>query len=295
MTGVFAMEIWSFTFLVLALGSASKFVDGMAAEGEKFEDKQRLTRESSETSEKPVIEKIPFLDDLSDRIDAINDRFAIIESKLDLKCASKCELEKRVAALEKNPPEPEPTDPLVDPITELKWSSILGGCVTPKEANGWTLLQQRDLKVENIFLTKKWNDYKNGFRWSGKAYWVGLQEMHEKTSKGIWEVALAVHCEGKIICTVYQDFQVESENAYFKLLLGAKVRETGGRDIFYLESIKNMPFSTIDRDNDKSQFNCAKSYGGWWHKNCYSGINPNGDSGTPKGCSRVYMAMKPLK
>ena len=46
-----------------------------------------------------MIEEIPHLDDLSDLTDEINDRFAIVE--------------KRLAALEKQPPEPTAIDPII--------------------------------------------------------------------------------------------------------------------------------------------------------------------------------------
>jgi len=67
--------------------------------------KKRWTREENEKkkiSKKSVIEEIPHLDDLSDLTDEINDRFATVE--------------KRLAALEKQPPEPI-TPTLIDPTT----------------------------------------------------------------------------------------------------------------------------------------------------------------------------------
>merc|ERR1711970_1366490 len=134
------------------------------------------------------------------------------------------ELEKRLAWLEKKILEAiTPTKSPVDPITGLKWSSILGGCVKPEDANGWILLQQRDVTAKNAFALKYWNDYKNGFRESGNAYWLGLQEMHEKTLTGKWQVVLAYHCEGQIKCLVQDDFKVDSENANFMLHLGPGV------------------------------------------------------------------------
>jgi len=285
MGDVFAMEIWSLTFLVFASGSASKFVDGMATVGEKFEANHTITRESSEISKKSMIERIPYLEDLK-HTNAINDRFAMVE--------------KRLAAMEKNckcEQKPIPTDPLVDPITGLKWSEILDGCVAPKDANGWTLLQQRDVRAKNVFGTKRWNDYKNGFQESGNAYWLGLQEMHEKTSRGKWNVALVYHCEGKIKCVVNEDFRVDSEITNFKLHLGPEIKHKGFdyKDRTFSYS-NNMAFSTIDRDNDKSG-HCAKQFnGGWWHKSCYQ-LCPNCDNLNIhcSARSRIYMAMKNVK
>jgi len=79
--------------------------------------KKRWTREENEKkkiSKKSVIEEIPHLDDLSDLTDEINDRFATVE--------------KRLAALEKQPPEPI-TPTLIDPITskpDLGKTFVLG-------------------------------------------------------------------------------------------------------------------------------------------------------------------------
>jgi len=241
-----------------------------------------------------------------------------VQSELDLKCTSKCELEKRLAALEKKILEPinptipvtttkpiAPTNLSVDPITGLKWSSILGGCVEPEDANGWILLQKRNITAKNAFAKKKWNDYKNGFQESGNAYWLGLQEMHEKTLTGRWKVVLAYRCEGQIKCLAHEDFKVDSENANFMLHLGPEVdrKEIPAQDTFSFNN--NMPFSTIDRDNDDClscwdiSFNdCARHFeGGWWHKNCYY-LCPNckpttneASVGLFKDCD-TYMTMK---
>merc|ERR1711970_559643 len=197
-----------------------------------------------------------------------------VQSELDLKCTSKCELEERLAALEKkilepiNPTKPvTPTKPIaptnlsIDPITGLKWSSILGGCVKPKDANGWILLQQRNVTAKNVFAKKKWNDYKNGFQESGDAYWLGLEEMHEKTLTGRWKVVLAYRCEGQIKCLAHEAFKVDSENANFMLHLGPEVnrKDIPASETFSYSS--NNPFSTIDRENDKrSDENCASKF-----------------------------------
>merc|ERR1711970_334280 len=228
------------------------------------------------------------------------------------------ELEKRLAALEKKILEPiNPTIPVaptipvtptkaitptkspVDPITGLKWSSILGGCVKPEDANGWILLQQRDVTAKNAFALKYWNDYKNGFQESGNAYWLGLQEMHEKTLTGRWKVVLAFRCEGQIKCLAHEDFKVDSENANFMLHLGPEVnrKDIPASETFSYSS--NNPFSTIDRENDKrSDENCAREWeGGWWHEDCYylclNCKDPIGKSSEDliKGCD-TYMTMK---
>merc|ERR1711970_1488055 len=184
------------------------------------------------------------------------------------------ELEKRLAALEKKILEPIcptvpdtptkatiPTNSSVDPITGLKWSAILGGCVKPKDENGWILLQQRDATAENVFATSNWNEYKNGFQGNGvqagKAYWLGLQEMHEKTLTGKWEVAIVYHCEGEEIkCAVNEDFKVDSENMNFKLNVGLEVQHKGLESEKTFSYSNNMPFSTILNNFD----GCARGH-----------------------------------
>jgi len=294
--GDFAVRMKLLVFLVLALGSASKFVDGMASVREKFEANQIITREMNEICKNSTIEKIPYIDDLSDRIDAINDRFAVDES-------AKCELEKRLAAMDKRILELEqkpitPTDQDVDPITGLKWSSILGGCIAPKDANGWILLMQRDYRAKNSFTAKKWNDYKNGFQEAGNAYWLGLQKMHEKTSKGKWEFAFVYQggCKGQNPCVVYNDFKVDSENTNFKLYFGPKVKSQP-KTFLGLDYNNKMPFTTVDRENDAwSTDNCAKYFGGgWWHGSGCFQVCPTCTYSQPGSCNRSYIAMKNLK
>jgi len=237
-----------------------------------------------------------------------------VQSELDLNCTSKCELEKRLAALEKkilepiNPSKPiAPTNSSIDPITRLKWSSILGGCVEPEDENGWILLQQRDTSEKYSF-DRTWYDYKNGFQESEKAYWLGLQAMHEKTSTGKWKVAIVYHCDTldqKIQCVVNEDFKVDSESTNFKLNVGREVQHKGIDPDFTFSHHNNQPFTTRDRYNDKfddSEKSCAERafFSGWWFNNCYQ-ICANcygfGTNTLDYRCNpgHTFMAMKNVK
>merc|ERR1712168_1361771 len=152
---------------------------------------------------------------------------------------------------------------------------------------------QRDYRAKNVFARKRWNDYKNGFEEAGNAYWLGLQKMHEKTSKGEWEFALVYQgCNhGQNPCAVFKDFKVDSEKANFKLYLGQEVKN---KFITYLKYHNNMPFTTIDRDNDKWYRNCAADRGGgWWMiSGCTNYVCPTCGIPQPIECTHSYIVMK---
>jgi len=196
----------------------------------------------------------------------------------------------------------------------LTWSNILGDCIESSDQDGWIFLQRRDVQTtsndDNIFARMKWIDYKAGFEESGNAFWLGLQEMHEKTSSGRWKVALVFDCWrllGYSKCAVFNDFKVDGENEKFKLHVGAEVSRYGFRSGQTLDWNNNMAFTTSDSDNDDfHNGNCAEfRLGGWWMgrrgagtgcawycPNCKYGCNFAKDSDCKNSCTGTYMAMK---
>ena len=56
----------------------------------------------------------------------------------------------------------------------------------------------------------------------------------------------------------------------YRLLLGQHVAGTTNEDSTSgLANHNNQDFTTVDRDNDGTPFNCAETnQGGWWYSNC---------------------------
>nr|XP_023026865.1 techylectin-5B-like [Leptinotarsa decemlineata] len=72
----------------------------------------------------------------------------------------------------------------------------------------------------------------------------------------------------------YSHFKIYSEADYYKLEIDGYEGNAGDslNDPWY--GSNNSPFSTYNRDNDRSSLNCASMLkGGWWWKSCGRGLN----------------------
>jgi ficolin len=150
-----------------------------------------------------------------------------------------------------------------------------------------------------------WDQYKDGFGYPG-AYWLGLEEIHQLTKLGNWEVLLmGKHTSGtysgKWGKLVYDNFKIGDEASGYKLTFGARLKkENSGEDSYHLfEYHQNMKFSTKDKDNDShSSYNCAANSGqgggGWWYNHCrIVALNNHDGRWFPDGASsQTLMAMR---
>jgi len=146
-------------------------------------------------------------------------------------------------------------------------------------SDDWILFQQRKLDNDtDLFQEMGWAQYKRGFGHpNGKAYWMGLERMHQMTSTGKWQLILVVHVQGHdktYSFVVYDDFKIKSELKGYQLKIGSLIDRIS---FFASLDSKNLlvynnraPFSTKDRDNDFYSEDCANSSwnGGWWYKSC---------------------------
>jgi hypothetical protein len=115
------------------------------------------------------------------------------------------------------------------------------------------------------------------------AFWLGLEKMYQLIKSGNWHILLmAKHKTGtyaeKWSKLVYDHFQIGDKASGYKLTFGAKPKKENSRESSLFHYQKNMKFSTKDRDNDESSYNCAAhsihGRGRWWYKTC-SIINLN--------------------
>ena len=73
---------------------------------------------------------------------------------------------------------------------------------------------------------------------------------------------------------LYDFFKLGSEEENFRLEIGGYHGNAGDslNDPWYGANLR--PFSTYDKDNDRSSLNCASMLkGGWWWKSCGRGLN----------------------
>ncbi|KFB37400.1 AGAP002005-PA-like protein [Anopheles sinensis] len=132
--------------------------------------------------------------------------------------------------------------------------------------NAWTVIQNRFDGTENFF--RPWNHYKQGFGYYGYGeYWLGLENIHSMMAGREHELLILLEdFDGKFAYAKYKYFRVDSEKDGYKL---SKLHHYVGTAGNSLQDSEGMMFSTYDRDNDKSDENCAeRNHGAWWYKAC---------------------------
>ena len=112
-------------------------------------------------------------------------------------------------------------------------------------------------------------------------YWLGNENIHTLTNTGNFELRIDfVNIRGVQHYAKYRNFSVDTEVNKYRLHVGKVTSSSRSlRPGRHLDYHNGMPFSTYDRDHDKSSRVCAKEYfAGWWYKNCYivicGGSNP---------------------
>ena len=140
---------------------------------------------------------------------------------------------------------------------------------------GWMIIQRNKKDGVNTF-SKKWKDFEEGFGdLNGDKLWYGLKVLNCFTETGQWELRIDFQFENKTRSHLhYKQFKIGNSSAEYPLTIGGFTGIT--TDPFATSRpLNGAKFTTIDNDNDKcSGGNCASSYGGWWHEDCFD-INPN--------------------
>ncbi|KAJ2954541.1 hypothetical protein O0L34_g2825 [Tuta absoluta] len=141
---------------------------------------------------------------------------------------------------------------------------------------GWTVIHRRDdfgVPAENF--NRDWSDYKNGFGDSSKEFWLGNENIYMLTNNDDYMLRVELEdFDGNKRYAQYSHFKIYSEAEYYKLEIDGYEGNAGDslNDPWY--GSNNSPFSTYNRDNDRSSLNCASMLkGGWWWKSCGRGLN----------------------
>ncbi|XP_038216190.1 angiopoietin-2 [Zerene cesonia] len=141
---------------------------------------------------------------------------------------------------------------------------------------GWTVIHRRDdfgTPAENF--NRDWSDYKNGFGDPSKEFWLGNENIYMLTNNDDYMLRVELEdFDGNKRYAQYSHFKIYSEAEYYKLEIDGYEGNAGDslNDPWY--GSNNSPFSTYNRDNDRSSLNCASMLkGGWWWKSCGRGLN----------------------
>lgn len=141
---------------------------------------------------------------------------------------------------------------------------------------GWTVIHRRDdygQPAENF--NRDWSDYKNGFGDPSKEFWLGNENIYMLTNNDDYMLRVELEdFDGNKRYAQYSHFKIYSEAEYYKLEIEGYEGTAGDslNDPWY--GSNNSPFSTYNRDNDRSSLNCASMLkGGWWWKSCGRGLN----------------------
>ncbi|XP_065210080.1 angiopoietin-2 [Planococcus citri] len=140
---------------------------------------------------------------------------------------------------------------------------------------GWTVIHRRDDFGIRENFNRDWNDYKNGFGDLSKEFWLGNENIYMLTNNEEYSLRVELEdFEGNKRYAQYSHFKIYSEGEYYKLEIDGYDGNAGDslNDPWY--GSNNSPFSTYNRDNDRSSLNCASMLkGGWWWRSCGRGLN----------------------
>ncbi|XP_075052613.1 fibrinogen-like protein 1 [Mixophyes fleayi] len=153
------------------------------------------------------------------------------------------------------------------------------------EGGGWTIFQRRSDGSQNFY--RNWTDYKQGFGdfiTTKGEYWLGNDNLHYLTLQDDYILRIdLVDFEGQRRFAEYKNFRVGDEESIYQISCGeysgtAGDSLTGGfnPEVQWWANHNGMKFSTLDRDNDNYEKNCAEEdKAGWWYNRCHS-ANLNG-------------------
>jgi len=132
----------------------------------------------------------------------------------------------------------------------------------------------------SVDFNRNWTEYEEGFgtlpaddKDTTGEFWIGLYSLHCLTGNGRrWQLRIDYTLtNGSRGYLSYNHFKVGSVDRQYPLTIsGFEGRTTDP----FTYSLNTLPFTTKDKDNDKSRRNCATSSqhgfnaGGWWYKSC---------------------------
>ncbi|XP_048742437.2 fibrinogen-like protein 1 [Ostrea edulis] len=137
----------------------------------------------------------------------------------------------------------------------------------------WLIIQRRCGGTESF--SRTWNEYKKGFGSYESDFWIGNEIMHQLATDGFKVLRVEMmDYNGQMYFAQYTNLQIDSETDNYKIHLHDG--EYSGNFSDELLYHNHMEFTTMDRDNDNHEDNCAEIFrNGWWYNHCFH-VNLNG-------------------
>ena len=141
-------------------------------------------------------------------------------------------------------------------------------CDMTTDGGGWLVILRRT-GGERAF-NKPWKKYQKGFGVLDRDFWLGLDAMHELTTRASTELRVDLqHWNGTEIYAHYSTFHVAGPEDNYRLTVDDyDNHSTADASLIWNTG---MQFSTFDRDNDKWGYSCSTvlaNSGGWWYRRC---------------------------
>jgi ficolin len=143
------------------------------------------------------------------------------------------------------------------------------------------VLSERCILIEQRFDTffnwqLPWPYYKAAFGTNSSDYWFGLENMHQLTTSGSYQLRVEYQqrSTGQWFVDEYSSFAVDDEASKYRLNVaghsGNGTNVLDGPHCQPVGSHNGMKFSTYDQDNDLASNQCApRRAGGWWFNKCF--------------------------
>ena len=106
---------------------------------------------------------------------------------------------------------------------------------------------------------------KSFFFSNSRAYWLGLDKIHQLTKTGRWKISMSYSLDGDIFThrQAWRDFRIADESNQYRLTIGKEMTLDGEWKISIVDMLKNRTtFSTPDRGTYQSRASGCE--GGWW-------------------------------
>ncbi|CAK8696007.1 unnamed protein product [Clavelina lepadiformis] len=149
-------------------------------------------------------------------------------------------------------------------------------CDMETSGGGWLVFQRRIDGSENFY--RDWDSYARGFGNISGEFWLGLDALHEITSRRSYILRVELEDEdSNMAYAEYSTFSIGRRSENYVLTASGFSGDAGDS----LEYHNGSPFSTRDSDNDASPSHCAEIFkAAWWYKACHYS-NLNGQYRTP--------------